>query len=127
MTAARRILRSNRALARFAGTMLACYAVWFVAYDLWLLPDGRLDRALSLGVARATGALVSLSGEPAQILGQRVRWGGGGVYIDHTCNGLAALSLFVGFVLAYPGAWARRLLFVPAGLAVIAAANAASP
>lgn len=125
MTAAQRLLQSHRDLARFAGAMLGCYVAWFVVYDLWLRPDGRLDAALSGALATATGALVSALPSEAVVDGRIVRWGGGAVEIADSCNGLAALSLFVGFVLAFPGTWARRLVFVPAGLAVIAAANVA--
>jgi exosortase/archaeosortase family protein len=110
-------------LARFAGIMILAYGAWFVLYDLWILPDGRLDEALSLFVASATGALVGL-GSDAVVADGRVVWlGQQGIEVANGCNGLSTLSLFVGFVLAYPGAWRRRALFVPFGLAVLVAAN----
>ena len=28
---------------RFLAKAVAIYGVWYVLYDLWLLPDGRLD------------------------------------------------------------------------------------
>ena len=59
MDAARDILRSNRTLYLFLGKMVAAYAVWFVLYDLWLLPDGRLDTWLSTSVASWTGSLLA--------------------------------------------------------------------
>ncbi|MCS3937056.1 hypothetical protein GGP80_003064 [Salinibacter ruber] len=35
--------RSVRSALRFLAKVLAVYVVWYVVYDLWLLPDGRLD------------------------------------------------------------------------------------
>lgn len=126
MNAAAQILRSNRALAIFLAKMVIAYAVWFVTYDLWLLPDGRLDSALSVTVASATGALMSLFSDVVTVDG-RVVWLGSrhGIEIANGCNGLSALSLFVGFVIAYPGSWKRRTLFVPLGLATIVLTNVA--
>ena len=103
--------------------MVLAYGVWFVLYDLWILPDGRLDESLSLFVASATGTLVGL-GSDAVVTDGRVVWlGRQGIEVADGCNGLASLSLFVGFVLAYPGSWARRAVFIPFGLALLVATN----
>lgn len=122
---ARSILDSHRSLAVFLATMAAVYAAWFVLYDLWLLPDGRLDTALSLFVADATGAVLAPFYDV--VVDGRTIWATptAGIYIENGCNGLAALSLFVGFVVAYPGSWARRAWFIPLGLAAIVATNIA--
>ena len=122
--AAQSILASHRALAVFLLKMVAVYAVWFVAYDLWLLPDGRLDAWLSEAVAAATGAVLAPF-YPGTVVDGRVVWAtpSAGVSIENGCNGLSALSLFVGFVVAYPGQWRRRLLFIPLGLVAIVVTN----
>ena len=124
-TAAHRLLSSHGDLARFVAKMVAVYAVWFVVYDLWLLPDGTLDRVLSEFVASATGAV--LAPFYATVVDGRTVWAtpASGVVIENGCNGLSALSLFVGFVVAYPGSWARRALFIPLGLAAIVLTNIA--
>lgn len=123
MTAARSFWTRNRAVSVFLLKMAAVYAVWFVVYDLWLLPDGRLDAWLSEFVAAATGVVL----RPLYEVGVdgRLVWVSpeAAVVVEDGCNGLSALSLFVGFVLAYPGTWARRAWFVPLGLAVIVAVN----
>ncbi len=103
--------------------MVLAYGVWFVLYDLWILPDGRLDEALSLFVASATGALAGLGSNDVVTDGRVVWLGQRGIEVANGCNGLASLSLFVGFVIAYPGSWSRRALFIPFGLAVLVAAN----
>ena len=123
---ARRSLASHRPLTLFLFQMAAVYAVWFVVYDLWLLPDGRLDAALSTSVASWTGAVLRPFYDTVVVDGRTV-WAkpGVGVLIENGCNGLSAISLFVGFVVAYPGTWARRALFLPLGLAAIVATNVA--
>ena len=122
-TAAHRLLSSHRDLARFVAKMVAVYAVWFVIYDLWLLPDGTLDRVLSEFVASATGLILAPFYDT--VVDARTVWATPqvGVIIENGCNGLSALSLFVGFVVAYPGSWARRALFVPLGLVAIVLTN----
>lgn len=124
MTTARSILASNRTLAVFLLKMAVVYAAWFVVYDLWLLPDGRLDAGLSEFVAAATGAVLRPFYEAVSVSGRTV-WISpeAAVVIEDGCNGLSALSLFVGFVVAYPGSWARRAWFVPLGLVAIVAVN----
>lgn len=123
MNTLRELLVRNRALSAFLLKMAAVYAAWFVLYDLWLLPDGRLDAGLSEFVAAATGWLlapfydVGVDGRLVWITTEAA------VVVEDGCNGLSALSLFVGFVLAYPGTWARRALFIPLGLAAIVAVN----
>ena len=119
---ARDLLASNRTVAVFIGKMVAAYAVWFVVYDLWLLPHGGLDEWLSTRVAGWTAAVLAPFGEAVEA-GRVVRFEGAAIEIVDGCNGLSALSLFVGFVLAFPGSWVRRALFIPAGMAVIVATN----
>ena len=126
MDAARQILSNNRTLYLFFAKMLAIYAVWFVIYDLWLLPDGRLDAWLSHAVASWTGAVLAPFYDSVVVDG-RIVWLStetrAGIMIENGCNGLSALSLFVGFVIAYPGTWARRALFIPLGLAAVVVTN----
>ena len=104
--------------------MVGCYAVWYGVYDLWLLPDGRLDAALSARASEWTAGLLRLAGHDATVVGANQVWAGQtGIELVAECNGLAVLSLFVGFVLAYPGRWSRRAWFVPLGIGVIVAVN----
>lgn len=111
-------------IRRFAIIMAVCYAVWYGVYDLWLMPDGRLDLWLSGKAAGWTATLLQAIGYDAVSRGGNEVWlGGRGIELIAECNGLAVLSLFVGFVLAFPGRWARRMWFIPLGIAVIVAAN----
>ena len=115
---------STRSVLRFLGKMLAAYVVWYVLYDLWLLPDGRLDAWVSHSVVDVSGAVLALLGFAPDAAGRVVALPGtAGVRIVNGCNGLSTIGLFVGFILAYPGDWTRRAWFIPLGTAVIYAAN----
>jgi exosortase family protein XrtF len=117
-------LSSNRRVLSFFVKMLAIYGLWYVAYDLWLLPDGRLDAWTSTSVADIAQRALRLMGYDAVASGRIVTAPGiAGVEIANGCNGLSTIGLFVGFVLAYPGSTARRLLFLPVGMATIYVTN----
>ena len=115
---------SSRRIWTFVAKALAIYGAWYVVYDLWLLPDGRLDAWLSLNVAWMTESVMSAVGFDVQSVGRVVRpAGAAGVEIANGCNGLTTIGLFLGFVVAYPGLWWRRLLFIPLGIFAIYATN----
>ncbi|MEL6444794.1 MAG: archaeosortase/exosortase family protein [Bacteroidota bacterium] len=118
------MLKRNAPLLRFFAILLGVFAVWFVVYDLWLLPDGRLDAWLSYRVAAASAGILDLFGAAVVQAGRVVRLEGGvGVEVADGCNGLTTIGLFVGFVLAFPGSWKRRLWFIPLGIGVVLLAN----
>lgn len=114
----------HRPLLVFFAKMVAFYAVWYVAYDLWLLPDGRLDAVVARNIAVLSGGLLNLIGIEA-LVDERivVLLSGRGVFVADDCTGLATIGLFLGFVLAYPGVWWRRAAFIPAGILTIHLAN----
>jgi len=115
---------STRSVLLFLSKMLAAYLAWYALYDLWLLPDGRLDAWVSHSVADLSGGLLALLGIDPMVQARTVALPGvPGVRIADGCNGLSTIGLFVGFVLAYPGRWRRRLVFLPLGMAAIYATN----
>jgi exosortase family protein XrtF len=117
-------IQTNRPLLSFLGKVLAVYGMWYVAYDLWLLPDGRLDAWLSTNVAWVSGEILSAVGFEPSGTGRSLRLPGvAGVYVADGCNGLTTIGLFIGFVVAYPGKMVRRLLFIPLGILAIYATN----
>jgi exosortase/archaeosortase family protein len=117
---------SRRRVAAFVGKVLAFYALWYVLYDLWLLPEGTVDRWLSRNVAGVSGALLNGVAFDAVVEGRTLALPGvPGVHIANGCNGLSTLGLFVGFVLAYPGSAWRRAWFVPFGVLVVYGTNVA--
>lgn len=113
----------NRTSVFFAKA-LAIYGLWYVVYDLWLLPDGRLDQWLSYNVAWMTDNVMTFLGYDV-ISQDRIVWlkGASGIEVANGCNGLTTVGLFIGFVVAYPGTWIRRLVFIPLGILAIYATN----
>jgi exosortase/archaeosortase family protein len=115
---------SNRRVVSFVGKVLAFYGLWYVLYDLWLLPDGTVDRWLSMNVAEVSGALLGGVGVEVFVNGRDLALSGvPGVRIANGCNGLSTLGLFVGFVLAYPGSAWRRTWFIPLGILAVYLTN----
>jgi len=116
----------RRRVVVFLGKVAAFYGIWYVLYDLWLLPDGTLDRWLSLNVAWVSASLLEGMGLAPFFEGRVLGLPGAlGVRIANGCNGLSTLGLFVGFVLAYPGSAVRRALFLPLGILAVYATNVA--
>lgn len=115
---------STRSVLRFLGKMLAAYVAWYVLYDLWLLPAGRLDAWVSHSVVEVAGAAFSAVGLEAVAEGRTIALSGTpGVEIVNGCNGLSTIGLFVGFVIAFPGRWRHRAWFLPLGAGIIYATN----
>jgi exosortase/archaeosortase family protein len=111
---------------RFLTKAVAIYGAWYVLYDLWLLPDGRLDAWVSQTAAYVTGVALSGVGLDVAVDGRTVQIAHtSGVRIVNGCNGLATIGAFIGFIVAYPGKTKRRLWFIPLGIAVIFLANVA--
>lgn len=115
---------SHRRVALFLGRMLAVYVAWFVLYDLWLLPAGHLDAAVGRSAAVLSGGVLDALGLEPVVDGRVIRFpSGSGVWVADACTGLATVGLFAGFVLAFPGSWRRRVVFIPVGIVLIHLAN----
>lgn len=113
-----------RSVLQFLFKGLAIYGIWYVVYDLYLLPDGRLDEWLSVNVAHVSAAIISGIGYEAVADYRSVLMAGvPGVKIINGCNGLTTIGLFIGFVIAFPGSWKHRAWFIPAGILAIYMAN----
>ena len=119
-----RFLARHERLVRFAAIAAGVYMVWFVVYDLWLLPEGRVDEWLSGLVASISGGVMRVFGQAASVSGRVVTLPGtAGIYVADGCNGLSTFGLFAGFVLAYPGPWLRKSWFIPFGILMIISVN----
>lgn len=111
-------------LLRFVGKVIAVYGVWYLVYDLWLLPDGRLDRWVSVSVVQVGEFALNFAGFESGAAARRlVLPGTPGIRVVDGCNGLASIGLFVGFVVAFPGRAWRRAVFIPMGILVVYLSN----
>ncbi|MBX9853841.1 MAG: exosortase family protein XrtF [Cytophagaceae bacterium] len=98
----------DKKLLRFLLICTALYIVWFLLYELWLKPNGKLDFMLTHMVSSHTVSVLQLLGYPLshEIEGVRhiVKGPEGKVLIiSNACNGLILYPLFIGFILAIPG------------------------
>ncbi len=118
--------RAHRAPLLFLAKMTAVYGAWYLLYEWWLHPAGAVDAWMAEHLAAHGGWLLRQAGLDPFTGARALRLpGAAGVLVADACNGIETLGLFVGFVVAFPGRMSRRLLFVPAGLLLIYAANAA--
>jgi exosortase family protein XrtF len=111
-------LTSN--IAIFLYKVLGIYILWYLIYDLWLLPAGWLDAWVCKNVAGIAYHILELFGYSAFLKGRHVGViGTSGVVMVNGCSGISAIGLFAGFVAAYPGRWILRILFIPVGIGII--------
>ncbi len=103
---------------------LLIFVVWYLIYELWLLPDGRLDTWLSYNIIGNTAGILQNFGFEIFTVDRIIGIGEHpGIEIVNGCNGIAAMGLFMGFILAYPGDWKNRISFTVLGIGVIYLVN----
>lgn len=111
-------------ITRFILKVVGIYIVWYIIYELWLLPNGTIDRPLSYNIASVSAGILSFFGENVFLSGRILGiTGSAGVEIVDGCNGIAAIGLFLGFIFAYPGRWMPRIYFAIFGIGVIYIVN----
>lgn len=114
----------KRPIILFMVRAIGIFIAWFIVYDLWLLPDGRLDEWVSVHIVNINAAVLSAFGYEVLSAGRIIALpGGNGIELVDGCNGLEVIGLFLGFVVAYPGTWKNRAWFIPAGILLIYLVN----
>lgn len=103
---------------------LGFFIIWYMIYELWLLPDGRLDEWISLNIIGVSKGLLELISYEVISYNRVVSiYGANGIEVIDGCNGIAAMGLFIGFIVSYPGLWRQKLSFIVLGLALIYIVN----
>ena len=103
---------------------LGIYLAWSLLYDGWLYEDKRVDALLVKHLISSSSALLQFTGytvytqvgligitEPSVLV------------VSPSCDGLSLFVLFAGFIIAYPGKWKQKFIFIPIGLLIIDALN----
>ena len=107
-------------LTHFIVKVLCFFIVWYVVYELWLLPDGSLDEWISMNIISISVGIVDFLGYDVFAYNRVIGiYGNAGIEVVDGCNGIAAMGLFLGFILAYPGSWDKRLSFSVFGIGII--------
>ena len=123
-------MKSNRQVITFLVKAAGLFVLWQVVYYSWLTTGTNLEMWLTsnttavstqvlrwLGFAAdyidhpgATGkqsySLITMEGKPM-------------LSIADSCNALTLIVLFAGFIIAYPGQWLYKVLFIAVGSIII--------
>ncbi len=100
------------------------YLLWYLIYELWLLPNGTLDQWVTTNIVAVSAGILEMLGYDFYATGRLIGIGESpGIYLVDGCSGISAIGLFIGFVIAYPGAWIPRIAFVFIGIGVIYLVN----
>lgn len=108
----------------FVVKALSIFIVWYVLYEMWLLPDGRLDLWLSHNIVGVSKGLIQWIGYETWSVNRIIGIGeNAGIELVDGCTGISAIGLFLGFILAYPGDWKKRVSYSLFGIGVIYIVN----
>jgi exosortase family protein XrtF len=111
-------------VTHFVLKALAIFVGWYIIYELWLLPDGRLDEWISLNIVGVSSGIIQSLGYETWSVNRIIGIGeNGGIELVDGCTGISAIGLFLGFILAYPGDWKNRISFCLLGIGVIYIVN----
>ena len=102
------------------------YFIWFVAYELYLHPEGTIDHFMieSL-ITQGSWVLdfLGFKGIQDHTLEGSMRTlgidGTFGVWIGDPCDGIELFALFIGFLLAFPTNYKNLWWFLPLGVLAI--------
>ncbi|MFI5149125.1 MAG: exosortase X [Bacteroidia bacterium] len=108
-------------LLRFFILFIVLYTSWYVAYELVINPNGKLDSMVINSSVFSTDHLLRLLGyttftshsDTIRVVGID---GTNGVWIGDPCNGITLFALFTAFLLAFPGPAKHKFWFIPAGI-----------
>jgi exosortase family protein XrtF len=111
-------------LVRFLLLFFVLYTCWYLAYEVWINPNGKLDSLVINSSVFCTDHLLKLLGfvtfttnsETIRTIGID---GTHGLWIGDPCNGITLFALFTAFILAFPGPAKHKIWFIPAGIIAI--------
>jgi len=112
-------------VTRFLFFVFLLYIGWYGVYNLWLHPNETLDLFvidITIGISKfllETFGYTVFTGVD-RVIGVD---GTGGLWIGDNCNGIVLFALFAGFIIAYPGSWKKKLIYIPAGIILIELMN----
>ncbi|MDQ3190827.1 MAG: archaeosortase/exosortase family protein [Bacteroidota bacterium] len=112
-------------VALFFFKAIGLYIIWYLLYDLWIHPAGKLDLLVIDNLIYVSSGILKLLGYQlidypysAAIRSMGID-GAHGLWVGDACNGLTLFALFTGFIIAFPGPIKSKLWFIPLGLVSI--------
>ena len=114
----------NSPVFKFIAKALGIFVIWYIIYELWLLPEGSLDEWLALNIVGIGSGVINALGFDTWTMYRTIGIGENpGIVLVDGCTGISAIGLFLGFILAYPGDWKNRISFSLIGIGVIYLVN----
>jgi exosortase H (IPTLxxWG-CTERM-specific) len=89
----------------------------------WKPVNDHVIEPFTAGIAKASGATLVAIGQPVAMQGTVIRGPRFAVNIRNGCNGVEAMIIFLGAILAFPGPWSWRLKGLVLGVVAIQAVN----
>ena len=109
---------------KFIVKALGIFILWYIVYELWLLPDGRVDEWLALNLVSISSGFINLFGFETWTVNRVIGIGeASGIELVDGCTGISAIGLFLGFILAYPGDWKNQISYSILGIGIIYIVN----
>jgi exosortase family protein XrtF len=113
-------MKGRKQVILFIASTIGLYLIWYLVYDLWLMPDARLDRWLNHFTTGTGAKLLSYLGFQADANRAVISLENQNfLRVGNSCNGLEFFVLFSGFIILFPGPWKKKLFFIPAGIFII--------
>jgi exosortase family protein XrtF len=112
--------------ALFLLKALGLYLAWYLLYELWLHPNGYVDRLVIDNIIFFGNIILQALGYrtiPTPPASDHIRTvgidGTHGLWVGDPCNGITLFALFIGFIIAYPGNKKKKLFYSLFGVATI--------
>jgi exosortase family protein XrtF len=120
---------SQKAFYWFMGKAIAILVLGSWLYYGYLMPNMIAQNWLTQLLTNNTAQVLKLFYK--EVLVQNFSFGVYRLFVDgmptimigYPCNGMSIFMAFTGFIIAYPGSWKLKLVFIPFGLLVIHGVN----
>ena len=108
---------------------LLLYVLWYIVYELYLTTHTNIDLfVIDIIIDQASFILKKLGftliempyDKSYRTIGLD---GTHGVWIGNPCNGLTIFAVYVGFIIAFPGTFLSKMIFIPLGILIIHVLN----
>ena len=115
-------------IIKFILHAFSLYILWFIFYDYFIEPNGKLNSWLNSLLAHSGSFVLSLIGYNSDvvIIGNQIllRINATNLLgVGNSCNGLELFVLFAGFIVCFPGNAKNKIWFVPVGIISIHVLN----
>jgi exosortase family protein XrtF len=122
------MLTGTRQIVQFILLAFLIYIAWYILYDFFIEPDGRINTWLNLLLAESGSFILRIIGFDSNVVieAERILIRIKSVNllgVGDSCNGLELFILFTGFIICFPGSGKNKLWFIPTGIFAIHIVN----